>query len=68
MEWLVVSTSRYMDIFIIKVIANDHDEAITKAGEVDAWEQIIYDDPVLEGLDIYPSDIQATQIDKDSEQ
>lgn len=68
MEWLVVSTSRYMDIFTIKVIANDHDEAITKAGEVDAWEQIIYDDPVLEGLDIYPSDIQAIQIDKDSEQ
>tara|TARA_R100001463_G_scaffold125690_1_gene183197 strand:- start:193 stop:390 length:198 start_codon:yes stop_codon:yes gene_type:complete len=64
MEWLIVKTNRYMEISTQKVIANELNEALNKAEEIADWEDALYDDCILEGLDIYPNDIQAIQVEK----
>ena len=64
MEWLVVKTNRNMDIFTQEVEANELNDALNKAEEVSDWKDTLYDDCILEGLDIYPNDIQAIQLEK----
>ena len=61
MEWLVIKTDRDMQISTQKVIANELNEALNKAEELADWKDTLYDDCILEGLDIYPDDIQAIQ-------
>ena len=63
MEWLVIKTDRDMQISTQKVIANELNEALNKAEEESNWKDTLYDDCILEGLDIYPNDIQAIQVD-----
>ena len=64
MEWLVIKTNRDMEISTQKVIANELNEALNKAEEVADWKDTLYDDCILEGLSIYPDDIQAVQQEK----
>jgi len=64
MEYLVIKTDRDMQISTQKVIANELNEALNKAEEVADWKDALYDDCILEDLDIYPNDIQAIQVDK----
>ena len=64
MEYLVIKTDRDMQIFTQKVIANELNEALNKAEEESNWKDTLYDDCILEGLDIYPNDIQAIQVEK----
>jgi hypothetical protein len=61
MEYLVIKTDRDMQISTQKVIANELNEALNKAEEESNWKDTLYDDCILEGLDIYPNDIQAVQ-------
>jgi len=61
MKWLVIKTDRDMQISTQKVIANELNEALNKAEELADWKDTLYDDCILEGLDIYPNDIQAVQ-------
>ena len=61
MEWLVIKTNRDMEISTQKIIANELNEALNKAEEESNWKDTLYDDCILEGLDIYPNDIQAVQ-------
>ena len=63
MEYLVIKTDRYMQISTQKVIANELNEALNKAEEESNWKDTLFDDCILEGLDIYPNDIQAIQVD-----
>ncbi len=63
MEWLVIKTDRDMQISTQKVLANELNEALNKAEEESNWKDTLYDDCILEGLDIYPNDIQAIQVD-----
>jgi len=63
MEYLVIKTDRDMQISTQKVIANELNEALNKAEEESNWKDTLYDDCILEGLDIYPNDIQAIQVD-----
>ena len=63
MEWLVIKTDRDMQISTQKVIANELNEALNKAEEESNWKDTLCDDSILEGLDIYPNDIQAIQVD-----
>jgi hypothetical protein len=65
MEWLVIKTDRDMQISTQKVIANELNEALNKAEELADWKDTLYDDCILEGLDIYPNDIQAVQEERD---
>jgi len=62
MNWLVVKTNRNMDIFTQKVVANELNEALNKAEEVSDWKETLYDDCILEGIGIYPNDIQAIEL------
>ena len=64
MEYLVIKTDRDMQISTQKVIANELNEALNKAEEESNWKDTLYDDCILEGLDIYPNDIQAIQVEK----
>tara|TARA_R110001583_G_scaffold132872_1_gene284773 strand:+ start:753 stop:950 length:198 start_codon:yes stop_codon:yes gene_type:complete len=64
MEWLVIKTNRDMEISTQKVIANELNEALNKAEELADWKDTLYDDCILEGLSIYPDDIQAIQEEK----
>ena len=64
MEWLVIKTDRDMQISTQKVIANELNEALNKAEEESNWKDTLYDDCILEGLDIYPNDIQAIACDQ----
>jgi len=64
MEWLVIKTNRDMEISTQKVIANELNEALNKAEELADWKDTLYDDCILEGLSIYPDDIQAVQEEK----
>ena len=64
MEWLVIKTDRDMQISTQKVIANELNEALNKAEELADWKDTLYDDCILEGLSIYPDDIQAIQEEK----
>jgi hypothetical protein len=64
MEWLVIKTDRDMQISTQKVLANELNEALNKAEEESNWKDTLYDDCILEGLDIYPNDIQAIQVEK----
>ncbi len=50
-----------MKIFTQRVKANELNEAINKAEEISDWKNTFYDDSMLEGLAIYPDDIQAIQ-------
>mgnify|MGYP003141223635 FL=1 len=59
MEYLVIKTDRDMQISTQKVKANELNEALNKAEEESNWKDTLYDDCILEGLDIYPNDIQA---------
>jgi hypothetical protein len=59
MEWLVIKTDKDMQISTQKVKANELNEALNKAEEESNWKDTLYDDCILEGLDIYPNDIQA---------
>ena len=59
MEYLVIKTDRDMQISTQKVIANELNEALNKAEEESNWKDTLYDDCILEGLDIYSNDIQA---------
>jgi len=61
MEWLVIKTNRDMEISTQKIMANELNEALNKAEEESNWKDTLYDDCILEGLDIYPNDIQAIQ-------
>jgi len=61
MEWLVIKTNRDMEISTQKIMANELNEALNKAEEESNWKDTLYDDCILEGLDIYPNDIQAVQ-------
>jgi len=61
MEWLVIKTNRDMKISTQKIMANELNEALNKAEEESNWKDTLYDDCILEGLDIYPNDIQAIQ-------
>ena len=63
MQWLVIKTDRDMKISTQKVIANELNEALNKAEEESNWKDTLCDDSILEGLDIYPNDIQAIQVD-----
>ena len=63
MQWLVIKTDRDMQISTQKVIANELNEALNKAEEESNWKDTLCDDSILEGLDIYPNDIQAIQVD-----
>ena len=58
-EWLVIKTNKHMKIFTQKVKANEINDAINKAEEISDWKNTSNDDSVLEGLVIYPNDIQA---------
>ena len=51
-----------MDIFTQKVVANELNEALNKAEEVSDWKETLYDDCILEGIGIYPNDIQAIEL------
>ena len=64
MEYLVIKTDRDMQISTQKVIANELNEALNKAEELADWKDTLYDDCILEGLSIYPDDIQAIQEEK----
>ena len=64
MEYLVIKTDRDMQISTQKVIANELNEALNKAEEESNWKDTLYDDCILDGLDIYPNDIQAIQVEK----
>ena len=64
MKWLVIKTDRDMQISTQKVIANELNEALNKAEEESNWKDTLYDDCILEGLSIYPEDIQAIQQEK----
>ena len=64
MKWLVIKTDRDMQISTQKVIANELNEALNKAEELADWKDTLYDDCILEGLSIYPEDIQAIQQEK----
>ena len=64
MEYLVIKTDRDMQISTQKVIANELNEALNKAEEESNWKDTLYDDFILDGLDIYPNDIQAIQVEK----
>ena len=64
MKWLVIKTDRVMQISTQKVIANELNEALNKAEELADWKDTLYDDCILEGLSIYPEDIQAIQQEK----
>ena len=63
MQWLVIKTDRDMQISTQKVLANELNEALNKAEEESNWKDTLFDDCILEGLDIYPNDIQAIQVD-----
>jgi len=67
MKWLVIKTDRDMQISTQKVIANELNEALNKAEEESNWKDTLYDDCILEGLDIYPNDIQAIKWRKDND-
>ncbi len=67
MEYLVIKTDRDMQISTQKVIANELNEALNKAEEESNWKDTLYDDCILEGLDIYPNDIQAIKWRKDND-
>jgi len=67
MEWLVIKTNRDMEISTQKIIANELNEALNKAEEESNWKDTLYDDCILEGLDIYPNDIQAIKWRKDND-
>ena len=60
-EWLVVKTNKNMKIFTQRVKANGLNDALNKAEEISDWKNTLHDDSVLEGLAIYPDDIQALQ-------
>ena len=60
-EWLVIKTNKYMKIFTQRVKANELNDALNKAEEISDWKNTLHDDSVLEGLAIYPDDIQAIQ-------
>jgi len=60
-EWLVIKTNKYMKIFTQRVKANELNDALNKAEEISNWKNTSYDDSILEGLAIYPNDIQAIQ-------
>tara|TARA_B100000900_G_scaffold362881_1_gene336473 strand:+ start:44 stop:244 length:201 start_codon:yes stop_codon:yes gene_type:complete len=60
-KWLVIKTNKHMKIFTQRVKANELNEAINKAEEISDWKNTFYDDSMLEGLAIYPDDIQAIQ-------
>jgi len=64
MEWLVIKTNRDMKISTQKIMANELNEALNKAEEESNWKDTLYDDCILEGLDIYPNDIQAIACDQ----
>tara|TARA_R100000781_G_scaffold2246_2_gene3663 strand:+ start:1086 stop:1286 length:201 start_codon:yes stop_codon:yes gene_type:complete len=66
MEWLVIKTNRNMDIFTQKVEANELNDALNKAEEVSDWKDTIYDDSILEGIDIFPNDIQAIELQEEN--
>ena len=51
-----------MDIFTQKVVANELNEALNKAEEVSDWKETLYDDCILEGIGIFPNDIQAVEL------
>ena len=63
-NWIVIKTDRDMQISTQKVIANELNEALNKAEELADWKDTLYDDCILEGLSIYPDDIQAVQEEK----
>ena len=63
MEYLVIKTDKDMQISTQKVLANELNEALNKAEEESNWKDTLFDDCILEGLDIYPNDIQAIQVD-----
>jgi len=67
MEWLVIKTNRDMEISTQKIMANELNEALNKAEEESNWKDTLYDDCILEGLDIYPNDIQAIKWRKDND-
>jgi len=67
MEWLVIKTNRDMEIYTQKIMANELNEALNKAEEESNWKDTLYDDCILEGLDIYPNDIQAIKWRKDND-
>ena len=60
-KWLVIKTNKYMKIFTQRVKANELNDALNKAEEISDWKNTSYDDFILEGLAIYPNDIQAIQ-------
>ncbi len=60
-EWLVIKTNKSMKILTQKVKANELNDALNKAEEISDWKNTSYDDSTLEGLAIYPNDIQAIQ-------
>jgi len=60
-EWLVIKTNKSMKILTQKVKANELNDALNKAEEISDWKNTSYDDSILEGLAIYPDDIQAIQ-------
>ena len=60
-EWLVIKTNKSMKILTQKVKANELNDALNKAEEISDWKNTSYDDSTLEGLAIYPDDIQAIQ-------
>ncbi len=60
-EWLVIKTNKHMKISTQRVKANGIDDAINKAEEIYDWKNTFHDDSELEGLAIYPDDIQAIQ-------
>tara|TARA_R100000353_G_scaffold6008_6_gene8160 strand:- start:529 stop:729 length:201 start_codon:yes stop_codon:yes gene_type:complete len=60
-EWLVIKTNKHMKIFTQRIKANKLNDALNKAEEISDWKNTFYDDSILEGLAIYPDDIQAIQ-------
>ena len=60
-EWLVIKTNKHMKIFTQRVKANELNDALNRAEEISDWKNTFYDDSILEGLAIYPDDIQAIQ-------
>jgi hypothetical protein len=50
------------NIWIQYVSAVNVRYALIRAEKISDWQDTLYDDSILEGLDIYPNDIQAVRI------
>tara|TARA_R100001460_G_scaffold6992_2_gene18068 strand:+ start:489 stop:686 length:198 start_codon:yes stop_codon:yes gene_type:complete len=61
-DYLIIKTDQMFNIWIQYVSAVNVRYALIRAEKISDWQDTLYDDSILEGLDIYPNDIQAVRI------